>query len=279
MKINHIGGNPSEQYTVVDNRIVRASELSLRARGLMVLLLSHNTGFDITAEGISKQAAEGRDAVRNAFTELEMAGYIMREKFRISGQWHQRIDVYRDGSGPGKPTSANQHGNPSAPENPTSANQRRKTSAGGSGAIKKDQEEAPIRSALTSPDDVGGDQDGKATAESETEPHQQQQPVSHGATDRVTPPFPRWAIAKLGRAGEAQAQAWQQAWATITSMVDPHWDPNLHLTKYLAQCEELRRTPTPSDWTKWYAEDETRAAQDRAKAAAADRSSKNPYWE
>lgn len=232
---------------------------------LVLLSIADHAGDDGTAfPSVTRLASRARcdeRTVQRALAALESEGWLERQ-MRPGHSTLYRLLTPDTGVTPDK----------MSPPSPVSPHPRHPRHPSGDTGVTHNRKRT-----TNEPAGAGGD----LTSEPAPEPSgtEQQQPVSHDATDRVTPPFPRWAIAKLGRAGEAQAQAWQQAWATITSMVDPHWDPNLHLTKYLAQCEEKRRTPTPSDWTKWYAEDEQRAAKDKAAAAAVDRSSTNPYWE
>jgi hypothetical protein len=265
VRINHVDGNPSDAYTVVDNTIVRDAALSLRSRGLMVLLLSHNTGFELNSVGISKQATEGRDAVRTAMSELEAAGYLRHVQYRQEGKWFTRLDVYRHRNAPEQARG---------PENPASESQApvRETrpgfsGAGKSGVIKKTNEEDQQESKSPSSGDGG------AVSDSTTE-----EAVSHDGAARE---FPMWARAALESVPPQQRTQWERAWRAICSLVDTHWDPNLHLTKYLARCTELKREPTPSDWTRWFAEDEKDAADKAAqqRKAKKDNPTHNPYWE
>jgi hypothetical protein len=270
VRINHVGGNPSDAYTVVDNTIIRDTSLSLRSRGLMVLLLSHNTGFELNSVGISKQAKEGRDAVRTAMSELEQAGYLRRVQYREEGKWFTRLDVYRHGDasavhatdtsrGPGNPASETQ--------SPVRETRPGFSGAGLSGAIKKTNEEDQ-QELLSSPESVGG-----GVSDSTTEAPSQ--------VGTASPEFPMWARAALESAPPQQRPQWVRAWRAVCSLVDTHWDPNLHLTKYLARCTELKREPTPSDWTRWFAEDEKDAAEKASKQRQHDKDNPttNPYWE
>jgi hypothetical protein len=64
--------------------------LSLRARGLLALCLS--VGRVPTEDELNTAIPEGRDAIRNAKRELVSAGYLIKEKFRIKGQF--RTEYY-----------------------------------------------------------------------------------------------------------------------------------------------------------------------------------------
>jgi predicted transcriptional regulator len=77
-----------ERFTIVANDSARDPRLSLRARGLLVTLLSLPDGWQTSTLAISRDVREGRDAVRVAARELEEAGYLMREKRpNEKGQW------------------------------------------------------------------------------------------------------------------------------------------------------------------------------------------------
>lgn len=71
-----------EQYTQVPNQWVRDKRLTRKARGLLVELMSHRVGWDITIEHLVANGEEGRDAVRSAIQELESFGYLRRQRER-----------------------------------------------------------------------------------------------------------------------------------------------------------------------------------------------------
>ncbi|MFJ7202108.1 helix-turn-helix domain-containing protein [Streptomyces sp. NPDC098789] len=67
-------------FVVVPNAAARHRGLSLTARGLLVTLLSLPDGTRATIDTITDQVEEGRRAVSKAFTALETAGYLRRER-------------------------------------------------------------------------------------------------------------------------------------------------------------------------------------------------------
>ncbi|MCJ0870269.1 helix-turn-helix domain-containing protein [Streptomyces sp. AP-93] len=67
-------------FVVVPNAAARHRGLSLTARGLLVTLLSLPDGTRATIDTITDQVEEGRRAVAKAFTALESAGYLRRER-------------------------------------------------------------------------------------------------------------------------------------------------------------------------------------------------------
>ena len=85
---------PRVSFTVVRNDAARDKALSFRARGLLVWMLSHETGRLITAAAMLDNTTEGRDAIRTALRELETARYIVRTRYRgKDGQWYHEMTV------------------------------------------------------------------------------------------------------------------------------------------------------------------------------------------
>lgn len=70
------------EYLIARNAWARDGRLSLRARGLLMLLLSHKAGWNITLATLVRENPEGRDAIRAAIGELEECGYLRREQSR-----------------------------------------------------------------------------------------------------------------------------------------------------------------------------------------------------
>lgn len=69
-------------YTVLDNGIFRDKNLSLKARGLLVTMLSLPEKWNYTIEGLSVILKDGKDSIRSALKELEEAGYLVRSRIR-----------------------------------------------------------------------------------------------------------------------------------------------------------------------------------------------------
>lgn len=67
-------------FTIVPNAWARDGRLTLRARGLLLQLVSHAPGWEITIESLMRDNPEGRDAIRAAIKELEDHGYLIRER-------------------------------------------------------------------------------------------------------------------------------------------------------------------------------------------------------
>ena len=67
-------------YTVVDNTFIRDMKLSMKAKGLMLLMLSLPPEWDYSVAGLSAICKEGMTAIRGALKELEDCGYLRRER-------------------------------------------------------------------------------------------------------------------------------------------------------------------------------------------------------
>lgn len=72
----------NENYTTMSNYHLRDGKLSLRAKGLMSIILSLPDNWDYSVRGLAAICKEGRDAVSKTIEELETAGYIVRRQSR-----------------------------------------------------------------------------------------------------------------------------------------------------------------------------------------------------
>ena len=72
----------TRDYTVMANHHLRNTALSLKAKGLLSLMLSLPEDWDYTLAGLSYINREKIDAIREAVRELERAGYIQRSRER-----------------------------------------------------------------------------------------------------------------------------------------------------------------------------------------------------
>ena len=70
----------TNNYTVMSNYHLRDKTLSLKAKGLLSLMLSLPETWDYTLAGLARISLEGKDAIRAAVVELEKAGYIHRSQ-------------------------------------------------------------------------------------------------------------------------------------------------------------------------------------------------------
>ena len=72
----------TSSYTVMSNPHLRNPDLTLKAKGLLSLMLSLPENWDYTLKGLSCICRENVDAIRTAVWELEKAGYITRRQGR-----------------------------------------------------------------------------------------------------------------------------------------------------------------------------------------------------
>ncbi|MEU1309176.1 hypothetical protein ABZ419_09800 [Streptomyces cinnamoneus] len=85
----------SRAFIVLPNAAARHQDLSLAARGLLVTLLSLPDGAPATVESITDRVTEGRSAVSKAFSQLEEAGYLRRDRFQDpeTGLWKTQSHI------------------------------------------------------------------------------------------------------------------------------------------------------------------------------------------
>ena len=72
----------TRDYTVMSNHHLRNEKLSLKAKGLLSMMLSLPDDWNYTTRGLAKICKEGVDAIGGALRELESAGYIVRHQLR-----------------------------------------------------------------------------------------------------------------------------------------------------------------------------------------------------
>ena len=72
----------TRDYTVMSNHHLRNEKLSLKAKGLLSMMLSLPEDWNYTTRGLAAICKEGVDAIGGALRELETAGYIVRHQLR-----------------------------------------------------------------------------------------------------------------------------------------------------------------------------------------------------
>ena len=72
----------TRNYTVMSNYHLRDKSLSLKAKGLLSLMLSLPEEWDYTTKGLARICKDGVDSICATVRELEGAGYIVRERER-----------------------------------------------------------------------------------------------------------------------------------------------------------------------------------------------------
>ena len=76
--------NPSrKKFTVVDNHALRDDNLSLKARGLLVTMLSLPNNWKFSENGLCALfKKDGQASIRSGLKELESSGYLVRRRTR-----------------------------------------------------------------------------------------------------------------------------------------------------------------------------------------------------
>ena len=70
-------------FTTMQNITVRNNQLSLRDKGLLLLLLSYQPNWEFSVAGLSKVSNhDGKDAIAASLKRLELEGYVKRERKR-----------------------------------------------------------------------------------------------------------------------------------------------------------------------------------------------------
>ena len=72
----------TRDYTIMSNHHLKNKNLTLKAKGLMSLLLSLPDDWVHTLAGLAQISVEGVDAIRMAVHELEREGYVVRNRIR-----------------------------------------------------------------------------------------------------------------------------------------------------------------------------------------------------
>jgi len=72
----------NKNFTVISNHHLRDKNLSLKAKGLLTLMLSFSDDWDYTLNGLVAISKDGIDATRTTLDELEKNGYLKRQRSR-----------------------------------------------------------------------------------------------------------------------------------------------------------------------------------------------------
>jgi hypothetical protein len=75
-------------FTRIPNEWLRDDRISMKGKGLLAYLLSHEVGYTITFGQIERETADGRHAIRSAMDELIAAGYLAKERTHDARGWN-----------------------------------------------------------------------------------------------------------------------------------------------------------------------------------------------
>ena len=73
----------TKDFTVMSNHHLRNGKLSLKAKGLLSLMLSLPEDWDYTTKGLACICKDGVDSIGSALKELEQHGYLTRRRIRF----------------------------------------------------------------------------------------------------------------------------------------------------------------------------------------------------
>lgn len=87
--------NPRKPFLTMSNHSTRNQELSLRAKGLMAVLMDLPPSWRFSVSGLSRIMPDGTDAIRSAMHELESKGYPERiRKTGANGRSYVEYSIY-----------------------------------------------------------------------------------------------------------------------------------------------------------------------------------------
>jgi hypothetical protein len=99
----------TRNYTVMSNLPLQDRDLTLKAKGLMALLLSLPDNWDYTMRGLASICKENKDTVSKIIKELISAGYVTRHQERgESGQMGKSVYTIYESSQKNEETSGNE---------------------------------------------------------------------------------------------------------------------------------------------------------------------------
>lgn len=73
-------------FSIIHNEVVRRSDISWKAKGIMVYILSLPDDWVIYLEEVAKHATDGMSSFRTGWDELKAKGYVKRSPIREKGK-------------------------------------------------------------------------------------------------------------------------------------------------------------------------------------------------
>ena len=84
-------------YTKIDNNYLEDKNISLKAKGLLTLMLSLPDSWKFNINGLCLLCKESKDAVRTAIKELKENHYIETERmFGKNGRFYYEYYIYEN---------------------------------------------------------------------------------------------------------------------------------------------------------------------------------------
>lgn len=85
----------TKNFTVISNYHLKDKALSLKAKGMLDMMLALPDDWDYSVAGLVALCKESKSAVQSALKELEDAGYLVRSRVQDSkGRFNYTYDIY-----------------------------------------------------------------------------------------------------------------------------------------------------------------------------------------
>ena len=120
--------NKTQNYTVMSNHHFKEKKMSLKAKGLLSLMLSLPDDWDYSISGLATLSKDGKDSIMSALAELEKFGYLTRtrltnEKGQFAGVEYNIFEIPQPQNPISeKPNSANENAEKPNSENTAQLN-------------------------------------------------------------------------------------------------------------------------------------------------------------
>lgn len=89
--------NKTRDYTVISNHHLKDKTISLKAKGLLTVMLSLSDNWDYSIIGLNSISKEGVKAIRSTLNELKEHRYLVIRKFNNDkGQYEYIYDIYEE---------------------------------------------------------------------------------------------------------------------------------------------------------------------------------------
>ena len=166
----------TRDYTVMSNYHLRDMSLSLKAKGLLSLMLSLPENWDYTMKGLARICKDGIDSISGGIRELEVHGYLIRSRVRSANGQLGSIEytILEQPKAPSptqekpireNPVQANPMLDAPIQENPAQLNKEESSNYPSKTDLSITQESSPILSSPPVPSERSG-QDGMRKRES-----------------------------------------------------------------------------------------------------------------
>ena len=87
----------NKNFTVMANYHLKDRRLSLKAKGLLSVMLSLPDDWNYNMKGLARLSKDGLDSVRSTVNELERYGYVTRRRIRTeTGQLADKEYLVRE---------------------------------------------------------------------------------------------------------------------------------------------------------------------------------------